>query len=263
MPLVSQSTPHGKFRNLARIPDRLGGLACVYEMRAAQLGRRTASRPWLLAAVSSQSSRKMPFSKGLPLNGDTRESLILRLPTLSDVDAWTEFVDIYEPLVYRFARRRGLQDADARDLVQNVLVSVAHSVSRWRVDPQRGRFRAWLFRVARNQIINMLAQRRPDAGSGKTSQWMRLQSIAQADALTNELDAEYRQEIFRAAAAVVRTSFRETTWQAFWQTYIAARSIPEVASEIGMSVDAVYIARSRVRLRLIQQIQQWERDGAL
>ncbi len=69
------------------------------------------------------------------------------------------FVSLYEPFVLRFARRSGLQDADARELVQDVLVSVVQAVGRWQVDPERARFRTWLFRIARNRLLDVLAQR--------------------------------------------------------------------------------------------------------
>lgn len=188
---------------------------------------------------------------------ETRESLILRLPTLSDAAAWQEFVQIYEPLVLRFARRRGLQDADARELVQNVLVAVARAVADWQPDRQRGRFRAWLFRIARNQLINLVSRRRPDRGSGRSADWQLLQLLQAPDG-DAELLLEYRRELFRSAAMSVRSDFRETTWEAFWRSSVLQQTVDSVAADLGISVGAVYIARSRVLQRLKEVVLQWE-----
>src|SRR5437868_11194132 len=99
----------------------------------------------------------------------TRRSLVLRLRDARDQAAWAEFVEIYEPLVYRLARNKGLQDADAQDLCQEVLHAVAGAIKRWDPDPAKGKFRAWLFRIARNLLVNFLAsQRRQTRGSGNT-----------------------------------------------------------------------------------------------
>ena len=104
---------------------------------------------------------------------ETRASLILRLPSREDADAWREFVAIYEPFVYRFARRNGFQEADARELVQNVLVAVVKAVGRWQADAERARFRTWLFTIARNQFLDLLAKKRRPAGSQRVEQLRR------------------------------------------------------------------------------------------
>lgn len=90
------------------------------------------------------------------MDPDTRESLIARLPDHADHAAWHEFAELYEPLIYGIGRRHGLQPADANDLVQEVLSAVAASIQKFQPDRSRGRFRTWLFRVARNQALTNL-----------------------------------------------------------------------------------------------------------
>ena len=91
---------------------------------------------------------------------ETRPSLLVRLKDPADDEAWIEFTEIYRPLVCRLAARRGLQHADAEDLAQQVLSSVARAIDRWQTDPARARFRTWLCRVAGNAIVNALARAR-------------------------------------------------------------------------------------------------------
>src|SRR3954471_1163051 len=97
----------------------------------------------------------------------TRASLLVRIRDGHDAAAWREFVQTYAPVVYGFARRRGLQDADAADLMQEVFRSVAGAAGRLEYDPKRGSFRGWLYTVTRNKIFSFLqSQRRQVRGSG-------------------------------------------------------------------------------------------------
>src|SRR5262245_18265134 len=100
---------------------------------------------------------------------ETRDSLLVRVADPADAGAWRELAAIYRPAVYRLARRRGLQDADADDLAQRVLVAISRKIGEWRPAAPRGSFRAWLAVVARNLAINALARGRRGAGAGGAS----------------------------------------------------------------------------------------------
>jgi len=195
----------------------------------------------------------------------TRRSLVLRLRNAHDEAAWAAFVEIYEPLIYRLARNKGLQDADAQDLCQEVFRAVAGAIERWDPDPAKGKFRAWLFRIARNLLVNFLAgQRRSVRGSGSTSVQEMLEAAPARDAQAEaEFQAEFQRRAFRWAAAQVRTEFADSTWQAFWRTGVENRPIAGVAKELGLSVGAVYIARSRVLARLRERVEELTGDTGL
>lgn len=91
----------------------------------------------------------------------TRPSLLVRLRDRRDGEAWVQFVDLYAPVVYRFARKFGLQDADAADLTQEVLTAVSSGAGRLEYEPERALFRTWLYRVASNQLGKFMRRRKP------------------------------------------------------------------------------------------------------
>ena len=181
----------------------------------------------------------------------TRASLLLRLHDPHDEAAWREFVELYTPLVYGYARRQGLQDADAADLSQEVLRAVAGAISRLEYNPARGAFRNWLFTIVRRKLSHWRrAQENRTAGSGNTATHRLLEQCPAPDGLEAAWQAEWERGVFAWACEQVRRDVTDTTWQAFWRTAIEGQPGKRVAADLGMTTGAVYLAHYRVLARL-------------
>jgi len=189
----------------------------------------------------------------------TRASLILRLKDAEDVAAWDDFAAIYAPVIFRVATSRGFQAADAENLVQEVFLAVANSVASWLEREDRGRFRAWLLRIARNESIDMLTERatRPLGRDGSTADRV-LANLPARDEFSNALDLEYERAVFHWAAEEVRAVVSEQTWDAFWLTSIDGLSVTEVAERLKIRPGNVYVARSRMMSRIKQLVEDYE-----
>lgn len=188
----------------------------------------------------------------------TRASLLLRIRNPSDAEAWRQFVQLYAPLVYAYARRRQLQDADAADLTQEVLRSVSKAAGRLEYDPGRGSFRSWLFAVTRNKLLDFRRRRLPAVGGSSAQELLDQQPAREEE---DEWDREFRRRVFAIAAEQVRVEFEDGTWQAFWQTAVDGKKPQEVAEALEMSVGAVYIAKSRVQSRLKERVRELAEDS--
>ncbi|WP_372895106.1 RNA polymerase sigma factor [Stieleria sp.] len=190
---------------------------------------------------------------------DTRASLLVQVQAGDDPKAWDEFVAVYRPILYRLARRRGLQDADAEDLAQQVLVSIARSIEGWQKRDDSTRFRHWLRRVAKNAILNMLTRGPKERAAGSTSVQEFLNQQGNDDSgPARELELEYRREIFFRAAALVKSEIATDSWKVFELAVIEDIPIEQVAATLGKSVGAVYAARSRVMKRLRRYVEDME-----
>ncbi len=168
-------------------------------------------------------------------------------------------MQVYAPVVYGFARKRGLQDADAADVMQDVLRSVAGAARRLDYDPTRGSFRGWLYTVARNKIFNFLeaGRHKLGRGSGDSGARERLEALASPEwGLAESWDQEYERNLAALAMKRVQGEVQAATWQAFWQTAVEGRSAREAGAALGMSAGAVYVARSRVLGRLKEEVQR-------
>jgi RNA polymerase sigma-70 factor (ECF subfamily) len=186
----------------------------------------------------------------------TRASLLVRLRDPRDEAAWTEFVDLYASLVYGYARKEGLQDADAADLSQEVLGAVAGAVGRLEYDPQRGAFRNWLFTVVRRKLSNWRRKQQHRAnGSADQSPDRWLDECPAPEREQAEWEAEWEERLFTWACEQVRRDVTAVTWQAFWRTAIDDQPGKKVAADLGLTVAAVYAARSRVLARLKELVQ--------
>ncbi|MBI3823192.1 MAG: sigma-70 family RNA polymerase sigma factor [Planctomycetes bacterium] len=184
--------------------------------------------------------------------------MLLRIRDAGDNQAWSQFAEIYAPLIFGFARRRGLQTHDAADLTQEVLAVVARAVRDLEYDPKRGAFRGWLFTVFHRKFLNFIAaQRRHPQGSGDTGM-LNLLHEQPAPAETEEWDRSHEQRLFAWASDKVRQRVEERTWQAFCQTAVAGKPNRAVAEELGMTVAGVRLAKSRVMAQIRKLIQALE-----
>src|SRR5262245_318796 len=196
----------------------------------------------------------------MPVPPTTRASLFLRLRDRRDHDAWVEFVSLYEPVVYRLLRQRGLQDADAREVMQDLLLAVHRVIDRWNPAKERGSFGGWLRRVVRNLVINWLQhQRRRPAASGDTGVHALLDMLPAPDGPeTAEFDQAVRRAAFHRAADAVRGEVQPQTWQAFWETAVVGTSPADAAAKLGMTPGAVRVAKYRVLARIRAQVLKRE-----
>ncbi|MEQ1829997.1 MAG: sigma-70 family RNA polymerase sigma factor [Pirellula sp.] len=199
----------------------------------------------------------------MPLPPETRESLILRLPNSADVEAWDRFVEIYEPLLFRLARSKGFQLADAEDFVQEALLAVSRAIDRWLMNDQHGKFRVWLFHIAQNLAANFLTRpkyKRLGSGDSQIAQLLNELPSRVGDSVES-VQREYRRELFRWAAEKVRERASEKQWRAFWLTSVDNVSIQVAADELEMSVGSIYIARSRMTAKIRTLIQSHEEQS--
>jgi len=187
----------------------------------------------------------------------TRQSLLVQLKDPADAGAWRTFVDVYAPAVFAFARRQGLQSADAADLTQDVCRNVSTALKSFAYDPDRGRFRGWLFTVVRNQLkMFRRAEARHARGSIDPVVLADLPDATDAEAW----DLECRRRLFAWACEKVKPTVAPATWQAFWRTAVDDANGNEVAKETNLSPAAVYLAKSRVLAKLRQVVAEVEEE---
>jgi RNA polymerase sigma-70 factor (ECF subfamily) len=181
----------------------------------------------------------------------TSISLLERLRQPHQPEAWSRFVDLYTPLLFFWARRLGLQEQDAGDLVQDVLTTLVQELPGFTYDPRRS-FRGWLRKVLRNKWLDH--QRRQAIRPGRADE-SRLAEVANPNSLEEFIEKAHNQYLTRRALQLMQTEFKPTTWKACWAVVVGGKSGAAAAAELGMSEQAVYTAKWRVLRRLREELQ--------
>ena len=174
----------------------------------------------------------------------TPVSLLERLRQPNATDAWDHFVKLYTPLLYYWAKRLGLQESDAADLVQDVFTLLVQKLPEFRYDSSRS-FRNWLLTVMTNKWRDRVRRREPAALGHRMLADMT--APVEPDSLS---EAEYCERLVREALRLMQAEFSPSMWKACWEHVVMGRPAAEVAAELGSRVGSVYVARSRILTRL-------------
>lgn len=188
---------------------------------------------------------------------NTRQTLLLKIRDVGDTRSWSEFVEIYTPLLYHYFMARGLNDADAADLGQEVMRSVAKAIVRFDYDTEKGTFRSWLYTIARNHLNNFFRKSaRQPKGSGRTTLLNVVNQIEDEDAnMEAHWELEHRQRMFEWAAEQIRGNYEKHSWEAFERIALKQEDAATVADSLGMKLGAVYVAKSRITAKLRELIE--------
>lgn len=187
---------------------------------------------------------------------ETRQSLLLELGKHND-QAWAEFLVVYEDALYRFCRSKSLQDADSRDVLQKVLAAVHKRIPSWNPDRNRGSFRGWLFRVAKNIAIDAIVERRSKviATGDSNVDEMLMQIPEERESQETQFEIEYRKSLFDWASTKVKDEVQDATWQSFFLTAVKGLKAEEVANLLSVPTGSVYTAKCRVIARIRSRIE--------
>jgi RNA polymerase sigma-70 factor (ECF subfamily) len=175
-----------------------------------------------------------------------------------DQSAWERLVELYAPLVFEWCLRSGLQHADAADLGQEVFVAVARKINDFRRDRPGDTFRGWLFTITRNKIRD---RRHPPGtigagGSDIQRQMHDVPGLNEDDADSSDRNEPREDKILlHRAIGLVRREFESRSWDAFWRTFVDDEPAAEVAAALGMTPNAVYVAKSKVLRRLREEYE--------
>jgi RNA polymerase sigma-70 factor (ECF subfamily) len=185
----------------------------------------------------------------------TSLSLLQRIRN-GDSSGWRRVIDLYTPLVYHWCRRWGVEGADADDVLQEVFKAAALSIDTFRREREGDTFRGWLRMITRHRVLAFWRSRsrQPEADGGSEA-LQRLHEIPGPDVADDDPEeANQFSALVQRALGLLRAEFEPRTWQAFWRVTVDGLQAPEVAAELGMTANAVRMAKSRVLRRLREEL---------
>jgi RNA polymerase sigma-70 factor (ECF subfamily) len=187
---------------------------------------------------------------------ETRQSLLLRART-GEEDAWKDLTDLYRPLILAWLNRMGVPPADLEDLSQDVLLSVVRHLPGFEHSGHRGAFRSWLRTIACSRTTDYWRATATNAkASGGSGVVAVLQQIADPDSdLNRRWDEEHDRYVLACLLDLMEAEFEPTTLRAFRRLALDGAAGAEVAEELGMTVAAVYMAKSRVLQRIRREAE--------
>jgi RNA polymerase sigma-70 factor, ECF subfamily len=178
-----------------------------------------------------------------------------------DQDAWRRLVATFIPLVYSWCLRAGLQSDDSADVVQEVFRTVAARLTDFQRERPGDSFRAWLKAITRNKLGDYFRRQKTEfRAHGGSDALDTLLQVPQIDDAEDESPEDFSGLCHRALANL-KVEFQETTWQAFWRVVIEDRPPADVAAELGLTMNAVYLAKSRILRRLREELGERDDDG--
>lgn len=186
----------------------------------------------------------------------TRSTLLARLKNRSDAEAWSQFQKLYAPLLYRYARGRGLSREDAEDIRDQCLEAVARKIGTFEYDKEKGGFKNWLYQIAHRKTIDLLRKRHERIADSRE-----LGALPDPGPTPDEIwERHWEQEHLRYCFEQIRGSVSEMNYRAFHMLLFEECSVDEVCGRLGLNANQVYKAKSRVLRRVRQHMARFDSD---
>lgn len=186
----------------------------------------------------------------------TRYTLIGKLHDARDAEAWSQFTAIYQPVIFRFCRAKGLQHADATDVTQEVLAKISAAIENFDLSREKKNFRGWLYRITRNLVVDFIRKRDKDPLVQFDAGLELATSLSPNVDESAEFQRTFERQVFLLVSQKIRHHVKPETWEAFWETEVNRKPVADAARDLGMSTGAVYVARSRILARFKSEVEQ-------